>query len=95
MEIHGIPCFFRLLTGFKCPGCGITTMFLCLLHGNFRAAFAANPFLFCTAPLLITEWILLMRGPKRIRGSVCVQKTIPALYLVCLLLFGVIRNIPG
>ena len=93
--MHGIPCLFRLLTGFKCPGCGITTMLICLLHGNFRAAFAANPFLFCTGPLLLLECVLLTRYGKRMRGNVLVQKVIPVTYLVCLVLFGVIRNLTG
>ena len=90
---HGIPCFFRLVTGLKCPGCGITTMLLALLHGNVRAAFYANPFLFCTLPLLLAECVLLTFFQKRVRDSFLIQKAIPVTYLAALLLFGVIRNL--
>ena len=35
----GLPCPFRMLTGWLCPGCGITTMFIELGRLNFEAAF--------------------------------------------------------
>ncbi len=48
-----LPCPFHAVTGLECPGCGITRLFLALGHGDFRAAFAANPALFFAGPLLI------------------------------------------
>ncbi|MFO1464605.1 MAG: DUF2752 domain-containing protein [bacterium] len=40
----GLPkCLFLEWTGLPCPGCGLTTSFVHLLHGHWRAAFAANP----------------------------------------------------
>ena len=92
MEVHGIPCFFRLITGFRCPGCGITTMLLALARGDFAAAFAANPFLMCTGPLLILECVLLTKYRERFRTNRLVRKVFPTLYLAALLLFGVLRN---
>ena len=38
-----IPCPFRLLTGWLCPGCGVTRMCLALLRLDLPAAWAANP----------------------------------------------------
>ena len=37
------PCGFRLLTGFPCPGCGLTTAFAHAIRGDWTAASAANP----------------------------------------------------
>ncbi|MEZ4286957.1 MAG: DUF2752 domain-containing protein [Polyangiales bacterium] len=38
------PCGFLTLTGFPCPGCGLTTSFSNLARGQIRAAYDANPF---------------------------------------------------
>ena len=37
-------CPFRLLTGFPCPGCGLTHAFCNISHGHFKMAWQANPF---------------------------------------------------
>lgn len=90
-----IPCMFRLVTGYKCPGCGITTMILRLSRLNFAGAFIANPFLFVTAPFLAAEliyaFIMSNRGERLPRwNTIC-------LYIYCslLLVFGVVRNLVG
>ena len=46
----GIPCPIRLVTGYLCPGCGITHCFLALARLDFRAAFEANALVFCLLP---------------------------------------------
>ena len=63
----GLPCPFRLVTGLACPGCGITTMLLALGRGDIAAAFAANPFLFATAPVPLALW--LRQGWLAARGA--------------------------
>ena len=64
----GIPCIFRKITGWYCPGCGITTLILCISEQDFVGAFRANPFLFVTSPFLLgelaAEWIRVKRGKK-------------------------------
>lgn len=47
-----IPCMFRTLTGFKCPGCGITHMLVAELQFNFAQAYAANPALYLLQPVI-------------------------------------------
>lgn len=49
-----LPCPIRAATGFLCPGCGVTALFLSLLRGDFSGAWAANPALFLTGPLLLS-----------------------------------------
>ncbi len=44
-------CFFRVLTGWDCPGCGGLRATHQLLHGNLRSAFALNPLLVLALPL--------------------------------------------
>jgi hypothetical protein len=37
-------CLFKLMTGYPCPGCGLTHAFCDISHGHFSAAWQANPF---------------------------------------------------
>ncbi len=39
----GLPCAFRTLTGFACPGCGMTRAFLLLSQLRIDDALATNP----------------------------------------------------
>lgn len=87
-----IPCPFRKITGWLCPGCGITTLFMSLARLDFRGAFHANPFLFITGPVLLAEviydYVLRMKGRKLPKwNQICLY-----IYLVMLIAFGIIRN---
>lgn len=46
------PCPYLVLTGFACPGCGLTRALHVLLHGDVRMAFAYNPWAFVATPAL-------------------------------------------
>lgn len=60
-----IPCLFRVVTGFKCPGCGITHMCESMLNSIFiqgslgdrlyylREAFISNSFAMVVSPYII------------------------------------------
>lgn len=45
------------LSGYNCPGCGITRAFhsLCIL--DFKSAYNYNPGIFIVAPLLLYIWL--------------------------------------
>lgn len=90
-----IPCVFRLVTGLKCPGCGVTTMCLCLLKLDFAGAFRANPVVLCLLPLgIIMAVILSVRYVRTGRVRLTKFENIIA-YCVCavLVIFGILRNI--
>ncbi len=90
-----IPCPFRLITGFKCPGCGATHYAMAMIHMNPHAAFEANQFLFFLAPVgllygIYRTW-LYVRYDKH-------DYSIPELVVLTLVLigaivFGIYRNI--
>jgi hypothetical protein len=51
-------CPFKMLTGYPCPGCGLTHAFCDISHGHFKMAWQANPFgfLFYTLALACLAW---------------------------------------
>lgn len=87
-----IPCVVQRVTGWKCPGCGITTLFYCLFQLRIQDAFWANPFLFVTMPFLIYESIREgLFGPTNSRWN----NGFLIGYLILLIAFGVFRNLYG
>ena len=89
-----IPCLFYVATGFQCPGCGITRMFVELFRGNFVLAFKFNPFVFICLPLLLIYIVFCdinyVRTDKATLGKLCF---LPWMILVGAFVFGVLRNI--
>ena len=93
-DITGIsvPCPVRYLTGVLCPGCGITTLFLSVAHGDLHSAKQANAFIFYTLPLLIVFYYYGVIASHS-RVSFIVNRFLMPLYLVALITFGIYRNI--
>lgn len=88
-----IPCPFRLITGLKCPGCGMTHMCMSLLRLDFKAASKANVFLFATLPLLLLEGLYQLfrkEGKEPLWNSIFLT-----VYTAALLVFGIVRNLNG
>lgn len=89
-------CIFRSLTGFTCPGCGITRALHEVLHGHFINAFTLNPLFVLFSPLLL--FALLRYTVIVMRGGVPRQNVVPAVYLYGLffviLSFWIFRNTP-
>lgn len=60
------PCTFRLLFGYPCPGCGMTTCFAHFVRGQFREAVRANLVgtILASVSALLIPWSLwsLYRG---------------------------------
>ena len=56
MELAGITCPIKFLTGISCAGCGMSRAWLALLHLDIRKAFAYHP-LFFTPPIFMIVWM--------------------------------------
>lgn len=54
MECGWLPkCVFHSLTGYQCPGCGVTRAAHALLNGRFVEAFSYNYFFIISIPYLL------------------------------------------
>lgn len=89
-----MPCLFRTLTGWQCPGCGMTHAVVALLRLDIRTAFACNALFpvygaYC-------GWLTVSTARQYIRTG---KATLPArpvavhiILLVLALGYGVLRN---
>ncbi len=91
----GVPCLFNLVTGLKCPGCGVSRMFIALMRMDIENAFLANPAILCMLPAgVIVAGRMTFVYVKT--GSLIPERFINAVIwamIVLLLIFGVVRNI--
>lgn len=91
-----IPCVFHTLTGWYCPGCGVSRMCLALLRLDFGAAFRANRALFLLLPvggiLAVQMAVRYVRTGER--QPTHRQQIVLTSIVVVLVLFGVARNLP-
>jgi hypothetical protein len=96
---HFFPaCPFFNLTGLYCPGCGSQRAISALLHGDFRDAVDCNLMLVVSMPLLVYSAFVAVFNVFRTKPEV--QKIFYStvfvrLFLVAVVLFGVLRNIPA
>ena len=94
VEIAWLPkCPLHQLTGWHCPGCGITRAAHALLHGDLSAALAMNPLVVVAGPLLIVYCIFLRlrHGPG---WSTHISPRTIAIIMAIVIGFGVLRNVP-
>ena len=85
-----IPCFFRAVTGYKCPGCGITTMAVHLSKLELKEAARANYFLFVSIPVLALELFC-----KRIKVGHKLFSCMVWGHVILFVAWGFVRNIMG
>lgn len=89
-------CPLLSLTGFACPGCGLTRGFHAVFHGDVLTALDYNALLPIFAAflgyLLLSMLLVAVRG----RGLTLGKLNAPLLWTVfgVLLVFGVLRNLP-
>lgn len=84
------------LTGFACPGCGLTRGFHALFHGDFITALDFNaliPFFALAFLFLIATLISIA-----VRGKGLLKMSVSPVFLfgtlVLLIAFGLLRNLP-
>lgn len=96
----GLPCPFKLLTGWDCPLCGGTRMGASLMHGDVSAAFHYNPLALIGLTALGLGWLMLLGqrvGIVRARLPALSRRRRRTLGLVAgavVLAFSVARNLP-
>ena len=90
----GIPCLFYEITGYYCPGCGITRLLFSLLKLDFYQAFRYNPLIFIL--IIITGIYLLVKFilKKFMNISIEIPNYVYYILLVIVIIFGILRNIP-
>ena len=94
---HFFPvCPLYALTGFACPGCGLTRGFHALFHGDILTAIHFNALIPIWTVIFGFTFISLVLFAVRGRG-LPLNKISPHwlwVFLVVLLIFGVLRNLP-
>jgi hypothetical protein len=89
-------CPFLALTGFYCPGCGMTRLVHALAHWDVGTAFGLNPLFFVLLPVLgylYVRWTVLgVRGmPMR---SVLFRPVVAYSFAGVVAVYWVLRNLP-
>lgn len=90
-----IPCMFKKITGFYCPGCGITRCLLTLLKLDFYRAFRYNILVFILLPFLIFYVlynIYLYITNKEDKIIKKIPQKVWYILLIITIIFGVLRN---
>ena len=93
---HYPTCPFLAVTGWYCPGCGALRTVHALAHGDLLTALDRNPFAVVALGYAVVAWALWLRRSATGRP---LRRLAPpwVLYTVLggILLFGVLRNLPG
>ena len=92
---RAVPCIFRKITGFLCPGCGITRAILAAVRLDFAKAFAYNQFTFIVLPVL--AYIIVKNDYVFVRyGNRKLSRFDNILIFICIagaVMFAVLRNV--
>lgn len=90
----GIPCLFYTITGYRCPGCGMTHALSALLMGDPVSAWSYNPLSITLLPVMCIYLLYRYareRSKKAAGFHVWEYILIAAMLAVCLL-YGYLRN---
>lgn len=89
-------CLFQRITKLACPGCGITHFLVRLLHFDIPGAVQENVavagLILLWGPLL---FIRVIWHPKWLQKNGRFERILACICVVLLLLFGILRNLPG
>jgi hypothetical protein len=93
---HYPGCPFLALTGFYCPGCGMTRLVYALAHGQVGTAFGLNPLLFVLLPVfgyLYARWTVRTAQGLPM-GSALFKPAVAYSFVGLLFVYWVARNLP-
>jgi hypothetical protein len=77
LEAHQLPCMFKAITHFDCPGCGMQRSFILLIKGDLPGSFVMYPALL---PILfLFAFLALQLFVKFRNGAVILKYT----YIFC------------
>ncbi len=91
------PCTFYLMTGFYCPGCGMTRATHSMLNLDFVKAFRFNALLVVSIPVLIylyVWWVTWAYSGKEL-PKINIPKKVTIFLIALAVVFVVGRNFPG
>ena len=90
------PCFFQLLTGLYCPGCGSLRSIHQILHGNFRAALSYNPLIGLLIPFLLYLFISHFFWKWRANTAGWIRGEALSIWILLgiIVVFWIFRNLP-
>jgi hypothetical protein len=77
LEAHELPCMFKALTHFDCPGCGMQRSFILLLKGDVTGSFFMYPAL---VPVLVLFVFLILHVTLKFRQGPSILKFA---YIIC------------
>jgi hypothetical protein len=77
LQAHELPCIFKAITHFDCPGCGMQRSFLLLLKGDIAGSFFMYPGL---VPVLLLFTFLILHITLKIRSGAEILKFA---YIIC------------
>jgi len=89
-------CYFHMITGWDCPGCGGLRATHQLLHGHWREAFALNPLFIIALPVIgcFLARPLLARVTGRKIPPILNNTIWVWIAAVIVVGFGILRNLP-
>lgn len=94
---HYPTCPFLFVTGLYCPGCGLLRATHDVVHGDFAGAMARNPLILVLVPLVAAIWFNNLR--RATGRSHVTMRAVPTwvwyAVLLFLIVFAVVRNLPG
>lgn len=91
-------CIIKLLTGWQCPGCGITRATHAVLHGRFAEALSYNLFFIVSIPYLLAVGLVSYIPGLYNRHSlrrVILGVPLALTYVILFLIWFVVRNLLG
>ena len=92
-EVWGLPCLFRAITGYSCPGCGAQRALHALMHGHFLEAIRYNYFLpWAVVFLLIFQCLRYSEKGRFIRPRLSSAPAI-LVYMLITIFWVIIRNL--
>lgn len=92
----GIPCIFRVVTGYKCPGCGMTHAMVAIWQGDFAKALDYNLLSLTILPLVVIYLIYRFLGQRKNKNRPDFYAWEFVLLIITFIIvvgYGVMRNI--